>query len=411
MISSLSISRAATLAPTVAIERQLSVGVLLSGREPFSPYYGGALARWTYEVYSRLPPEAVSVTVFGFPTNERDAYPLPHETSNYWRICRIASRITLARRYEEKLWLRALLPRLLKLEVLHVHNRPQWPAWLRSLGYRGMILLHLQNDHLGHWTAPMLDALAPKVDGVAVCSRFLRDTFAPKSPALAAKTHVVFNGVNTSLFYPREEIREPKTILFAGRFAAEKGVLQLVQAYERVLQRHPEARLVIAGSTGFGKHEDTAYVRQVRELAKCIGKGDIQFAGYLHHDKDLPAWFQRATIFSSPSLFEEPFGLVNAEAMACATPVVGANRGGIPEVLGGSGRIVDPEDIDGLAAVFSELLADRSECNRLGRVAYIRSQRFFDWRVISANWFSLLQSISLRRNPRTQLVKSGWNCS
>lgn len=398
--------------PTVAVVHELSVGVLLSGRELFSPYYGGALARWTYEVYSRLS-EAIGVTVFGFPTNERDAYPLPHETSNYWRACRIVSRIPLARRYEEKLWLRALLPRLFGLDVLHLHNRPQWAAWLRSLGYRGTIVLHLQNDHLGHWTTPMLDALAPNVDGVMVCSRFLRDTFAPKSPALAGKTHVVFNGVNASLFYPKEEIREPRTILFAGRFAAEKGVLQLVQAYTRVLQGHPDACLVIAGSTGFGKHEETAYVRQVRDLAGSIlrsGKGNIQFTGYLHHDKDLPSWFQRATIFSSPSLFEEPFGLVNAEAMACATPVVGASRGGIPEVLGGSGRVVDPEDIDGLAAVLSELLADRGQCNRLGRAAYMRCQKFFDWKVISANWLAFLQRLPVRRNPRTPSVKSAWNC-
>jgi spore coat protein SA len=413
MTSILSRSTTATLEPTVSIGHQFAVGVLLSGRELFSPYYGGALARWTYEVYSRLP-EAVSVTVFGFPTNERDAYPLPHETSKYWRMCRIASCIPVARRYQEKLWLYALLPRLLKLDVMHLHNRPQWPAWLRSLGYRGTILLHLQNDHLGHWTASMLDALAPNVDGVVVCSRFLRDTFAPKSPALAAKTHVIFNGVDTSLFFPKEEIREPKTILFAGRFAAEKGVLQLVQAYAQVLQSHPDARLVIAGSTGFGRHEETAYVRQVRELAESIlrcGRGNIQFTGYLHHDKNLPSSFQRATIFASPSLFEEPFGLVNTEAMACATPVVGANRGGIPEVLGDSGRITDPDDIEELAAVFSALLADRRECNRLGRAGYIRCQGFFDWKVISANWLTLLQDIAARRNARTPSVKSSWNCS
>ena len=124
MTPSLSRSTAATLEPTVWSKDHLSVGVLLSGRELFSPYYGGALARWTYEVYSCLS-EAISASVFGFPTKERDVYPLHHETSNYWRACRIASCIPLARRYEEKLWLRGLVPRLLNLDLLHVHNRPQ----------------------------------------------------------------------------------------------------------------------------------------------------------------------------------------------------------------------------------------------------------------------------------------------
>ena len=157
--------------------------------------------------------------------------------------------------------------------------------------------------------------------------------FALKCPALAAKTQVVFNGVNCELFFPREEARERKTILLVGRLDAEKGVLQLIQAYARILQAHPDAKLVIGGTTGFGIHQETAYVRRVRELANSVAqtsKAKILFTGYIHHDRDLPSWFQKATIFASPSLFQEPFGLVNAEAMACATPVVGSNRGGIP---------------------------------------------------------------------------------
>jgi hypothetical protein len=52
---------------------KLSVAVLLSGREQFSVYYGGAIARWTYEVYSRLG-DHVDVKVYGFPTDLGSAY-------------------------------------------------------------------------------------------------------------------------------------------------------------------------------------------------------------------------------------------------------------------------------------------------------------------------------------------------
>jgi glycosyltransferase involved in cell wall biosynthesis len=291
-----------------------SVAVLLSGREQFSPYYGGALARWTYEVYHRLT-NAIDVTVFGFPTRSQDIYPLSHQSSGIWRACEFVSRIPVARRYEEQLWLRALTPRFREFDLVHIHNRPQWVAALRHMGSRGAILLHLQNDHLGHWTSPMLDELALRVDRVVVCSNFLRDCFGSKSRALAAKTQVVFNGVNRELFFPREEIREPKAIIFVGRLDTQKGVLQLIQAYARVLEAHPGANLIIGGSTGFGTRQETSYVRQVRELASSVTqnhKGKIRFTGYVDHDRDLPSWFQRATIFASPSLFEEPFGLVNA---------------------------------------------------------------------------------------------------
>jgi spore coat protein SA len=370
----------------------LKVGVLLSGREKFSPFYGGALARWTYEVYSRLR-DRMAVTVFGFPTAVEHLYNLSHSTSGVWRACDVISTIPVLRRWDEPLWLRGLIKSLHSLDVVHIHNRPQWVRELRRLGYNRTIWLHLQNDHLGHWSAAMLDALAAQLDGVAVCSAFLRGTFADRSPKLAAKTRVIFNGVNTQLFTPREDIREAKTIFFVGRFDEEKGVLQLVRAYARLLDRHPDANLVIGGTTGFGVHRETDYVRKVRELAESLVRNQnarIYFPGYIQHDRDLPAWFQRATIFVIPSLFQEPFGLVNAEAMACATPVVGSNRGGIPEVLGETGILVNPQEEEQFADALSRLLEIPDRRASLGRAAYQRSRELFDWDIIARQWASLL---------------------
>jgi glycosyltransferase involved in cell wall biosynthesis len=375
---------------------KIPVAVLLSGREKFGAYYGGALARWTYEVYRHLTNE-LEVTVFGFPTPAADLYPLPHETSYAWALCAAAARIPLVRRYEDRLWLQSLVGRLRHFDVVHIHNRPQWARILRQLGYRGAVIVHLQNDHLGHWSPSMLDALAPCLNAVVVCSAHLRDTFAPKSKLLAAKTHVVFNGVNTDLFHPREDLREPKTIFFVGRFDSEKGVLQLVKAYAKVLKDHPETKLVIGGTTGFGIHRQTPYVSQVQESARSIVQNNgaqIRFTGYIHHDRDLPAWFQRATVFACPSLFHEPFGLVNAEAMACATVVVGSNRGGIPEVLGDTGYLVDPEDIEAFARALSEVLTNAGRRQQLGRAAYQRALRMFDWRVIAGTWIELLSGLT-----------------
>jgi spore coat protein SA len=386
---------------TKAQSKPRSVAVLLSGREQFSAYFGGAVARWTYEVYSHLR-DRVDVTVFGFPTKEKDLYPLRHETSEAWRACALLARIPLARRYEESLWLRALIRRLQQFEVVHIHNRPQWVAELRSMNYEGAIVLHLHNDHLGHWSGSALDALALKLDAVAVCSNYLRTTFASKSALLNAKTSVVFNGANLQLFFPREEVREPRTIFFVGRFDPEKGVLQLLRAYEKVLDSHPDAKLVIAGTTSFGTHRETPYVRQVRELADFLVKdrcAQIQFTGYLDHDRDLPQWFQKASIFASPSLFQEPFGLINAEAMACATAVVGANRGGVPEVIGGVGRLVDPENVAEFAAAISQLLADPQYRKHLGQTGYERCQKMFDWRVTAETWMTLLDRHWKFREP------------
>lgn len=381
--------------------RLLKVGVLLSGREKFSPFYGGALARWTYEVYSRLR-DHMEVTVFGFPTSAEQLYNLSHHTSGLWRACNLISPIPFLRRWDEPLWLRGLIGSLRQLDVVHIHNRPQWVHDLRRLRYKGKIWLHLQNNHLGHWTAAALDSLAPQLDGVAVCSTYLRGTFADRSPSLAAKTKVIFNGVDTKLFYPREEIREAKTIFFVGRFDEEKGILQLVRAYGHMLDRHPDVVLVIGGTTGFGVHRETDYVRKVRDLAQSLvsnRKARIHFPGYIHHDRDLPTWFQRATVFASPSLFQEPFGLVNAEAMACATPVVGSRRGGIPEVLGEAGILVNPNEVEEFAAALSDLLEKGDYRASLGHAAYLRCLEMFDWHIIARHWAAFLEESGSKSDP------------
>jgi len=381
-------------------EGLLKVGVLLSGREQFSPFYGGALARWTFEVYSRLT-NNVEVSVFGYPTAVQDLYNLPHRTSGISKVCDVVQLIPYLRRWDEPLWLRGLMNSLCHLDVLHIHNRPQWVHELRHLGYKGIIWLHIQNNHLGHWNANMLDALAQQVDRVATCSTFLKGTFAGRSPRLAAKTAIIFNGVNTQLFYPKEQIREANTIFFVGRFDEEKGVLQLVRAYSHVLDRHPDASLVIGGATGFGVHRETDYVRKVQELAQSLVRNRnarIQFPGYIDHDKDLPSWFQRATVFAAPSLFQEPFGMVNVEAMACGTPVVGSSRGGIPEVLGETGILLNPEDTDKFGAALSTLL-DRAEYRTsVGRAGLLRCQELFDWNIIARRWLSFLYESKRSKN-------------
>jgi spore coat protein SA len=343
----------------------------------------------------------MDVTVFGFPTSAEHLYDLSHRSSGVWRACDLISRIPFVRRWDEPLWLRGLIRSLRHLDVVHIHNRPQWVGELRRLGYRGVIWLHLQNNHLGHWTASMLEGLAPQLDGVAVCSAFLRGTFADRSPSLAAKTKVIFNGVNMQLFTPQEDSREAKTIFFVGRFDEEKGVLQLVRAYARLLDRHPDTALVIGGTTGFGVHRETDYVSKVRDLAQSLVRNHnarIHFPGYIHHDKDLPGWFQRATVFSSPSLFQEPFGLVNAEAMACGTPVVGSNRGGIPEVLGEAGILVNPEDTEEFARALSSLLEKPDYRASLGHAAYLRCRKMFDWDIIARHWAALLEQVRGERD-------------
>ena len=81
--------------------------------------------------------------------------------------------------------------------------------------------------------------------------------------------------------------------------------------------------------------------------------------------------------------------MVNAEAMACGTPVVGSNRGGIPEVVGETGILVNPENVEELAGALSNLLDSVDYRSSLGRAAQERCREIFDWDIVARQWFAM----------------------
>ena len=84
--------------------------------------------------------------------------------------------------------------------------------------------------------------------------------------------------------------------------------------------------------------------------------------------------------------------------LACATVVVGWNRGGIPEVLAHTGYLVDPEDIESFAHALSETLTNVSRRRELGQLAYQRALQTFDWKMVAGSWIELLYRASEKSN-------------
>lgn len=375
--------------------RPIKVAAVLSGKEKFSPYYGGAVARWTYEVYRRTPPWLVP-TVVGFPPIVERPYDLPYLALPSVRLPEFLAKFPYLRRYEDKVWFWQLMPKLRECDVIHLENRPHWALLLRELGYKGKIIGHLQNSHLLHYDSERLEHLATALDCIVSCSQYIADEFILRSPGMAARSQVVFNGVNTEIFRPADHAVNNKRVFYVGRFHPEKGILPLVQAFEAVTKRHPDAELHIGGATGFGSHTETPYVREVRETAERLRKNagaKIEFLGYIDHDSQLPGCFQQAAVAVFPSVFNEPFGMVNCEAMACGTPVVATKRGGIPEVVGDSGILVDAPDPRLLAEAINAIL-DNREFRLMLRQKAIERARQFDWSCIAARWAEVILKVT-----------------
>jgi glycosyltransferase involved in cell wall biosynthesis len=146
---------------------------------------------------------------------------------------------------------------------------------------------------------------------------------------------VISNGINLDHF-PFQPTPEPYLIWY-GRIVPEKGLEFAIDAAERA--RMP---LRIAGPIS-----DEAYF--ARHVAPRLGES-VEYLGHLTH-KRLAAHIGRASAALCTPLWEEPYGLVVAEALACGTPVAAFARGGIPEILDETcGVLCAADDVAGLAA-------------------------------------------------------------
>lgn len=102
-------------------------------------------------------------------------------------------------------------------------------------------------------------------------------------------------------------------VLFVGSLIELKGVKDLIQAWKKVLECHPDAELLI-----IGRGELQAELQEMCNQLKISER--VHFAGMVKHD-DLPVYFSQSSIFVLPS-FSEGFSLVVSEALSCCTPVI-----------------------------------------------------------------------------------------
>jgi glycosyltransferase involved in cell wall biosynthesis len=182
-------------------------------------------------------------------------------------------------------------------------------------------------------------------------------------------------------------------ILFLGTLEPRKNLDVLVDAYARLLARHPDAPpLVLAG-----RLSPEAGPLAARARDPVFG-GRIDLPGYVD-DQAKRALFDRALVFVLPS-HAEGFGLPAVEAMAAGVPVIAARRGALPEVLGSAARLIEPDDPDLLATVLAEVLRDAQLRRRLTEAGVTRA-REFSWagtaRSMREAWHRALDHHEARR--------------
>jgi starch synthase len=251
-------------------------------------------------------------------------------------------------------------------------------------------------------------------DAVIAVSRGMGEDILRSYPAVdPARLHVVYNGIDLERWRPNRDLDAVRalgvdpdrpTVIFVGRITRQKGLPYLLRAAKEL---PADVQLVLCAGA-----PDTKEI--MAEVSGLVADLQRERSGVVWIERILPqpelsALLTAADVFVCPSVYE-PLGIVNLEAMACATAVVGTATGGIPEVIvdGETGRLVpidqatdgtgtplDPDRfVRDLAAALTEVVSDPETARRYGEAGRARAEQVFDWDAIGAQTAEIYRSLT-----------------
>lgn len=192
------------------------------------------------------------------------------------------------------------------------------------------------------------------------------------------KITVVYEGVDHDLFKPvrRKGLVDDPYILYVGSEHPRKNLAGLLRAFKKLKKerRFKDLKLIKVGKAG-GREADfrkqTLDIIQTLELDK-----EVIFTEFVPKE-ELPFYYSGAECFVFPSLFEG-FGLPPLEAMACGCPVITSNVASLPEIIGNTGLLIDPHNVNEITQALGEVLGDDNLKREL-RTKGLERARGFSW--------------------------------
>ena len=249
-------------------------------------------------------------------------------------------------------------------------------------------------------------------DGIIAVSEQMKNDVIEAYGVAPEKVTVIHNGIDPEFYQPtfdNELLIEyginPTIpfVLFVGRITRQKGISQLIAAAKYFNENCQVVLCAGAPDTPEIAAETEALIADL----KATRNGIILISEMLPREK-IKILYSHARVFACPSLYE-PFGIINLEAMACETPVVGSSVGGIPEIIieGTTGFLVplqsvsrtnfnpaNPEDFQkSFAAKINLLLDDEKLANQMGKAGRERVLEKFSWESIAKTTFDYYKEV------------------
>lgn len=383
-----------------------TIAHLLPNYNPFPPRYPAGTELRVAEVSRRQRRYRPVVICGGFPgqaERERDGA-MEIERIHIGRVYRrLFQKLTRLDPwpYGKRMWQRLTA---VGADLIHIHNEPKLLAMLAAeLARRPLpVVVHIANDK------PIGAGLRPLVRHWVACSRYMADWLSREVGIAPEDISVIYTGVDVASRPPLWQVSAAQraalrthwgagendfVFLFAGRLVKEKGVTEMLDAFERMSADRP-VRLLVAGNVRDSmdpKNEKANYGRAVTR--RMGGMAKVTWVGSLHPDQ-MHDFMLAGDVFMLPSLWHDPFPTVMLEAACAGLPILAGRRGGITEFLEGCPGIAlldEPGDSAALAAAMTALMDDPQPA--AGRWLRARVEQAYDWSRVSDEFEALYDSL------------------
>lgn len=284
-----------------------------------------------------------------------------------------------------------------RFDYIILENCPGHAYKLSQRGYRNLIL-HLNNDLLNS-ESRYHDIIFNSLSLILTCSDYIKERVS--TIQACNKIRTLYNAIDIKIFLPPKSFHVSRkqlgfseddfVIVYSGRINQDKGVSELIDAMLRIKETSNIKLMIIGGSFFGNTNNEDFFIRSLKEKSKTLEER-IVFTGFIPYE-DVPYYLHLADIAVLPSMWDEPFGLTIAEALAAGLPLITTRSGGIPEICEGVAIIVDREQIvDNLANAILDLYHHPEKRTLMAKASVERAQQF-DKETYAKNFFAALENL------------------
>jgi len=231
-------------------------------------------------------------------------------------------------------------------------------------------------------------------------SRYLKEFFLTQYPFIPENhCHILHNAVDLPL-EPSPKNNKKAKLLFCSRWVRDKGIFVLLEALKILEKSRDDYEVIIAGGIHTTSKASTNIAYEKEIISKIEQRHNTRSIGYIPHEK-LRALFNEINILLFPSLWDEPFGLIPAEAAMSSVPTIAFEVGALPEVVKHkqTGFLIKKSRFDYISArrlanTIKKVLDHPNFVEGLGENAKKRCMEKFDWPKYTKNLLNIYHKVT-----------------